>query len=211
MNHPSKLASKQGTIFKSKALEVFTKTNPWLTLFFYGGVLAGCAYLFTTNGGTWSRGVVFYISGFFFWTLFEYILHRYIFHYVDDAPWAKRFHYIVHGIHHEFPRDQQRLFMPPLPGTIILTLTIAPIFLLMGYNGLIFVSGMINGYLIYAFMHYFIHSIKPPKALEGMWRFHNLHHYKYPDKAYGVSSPLWDYVFGTMPPRSTRKERDVLA
>jgi sterol desaturase/sphingolipid hydroxylase (fatty acid hydroxylase superfamily) len=28
---------------------------------------------------------------------------------------------------------------------------------------------------------------------------HMHHHFKTPNKRFGVSSPLWDYVFGTMP------------
>ena len=48
-------------------------------------------------------------------------------------------------------------------------------------------------------MHYAIHAIKPPfKWMKGLWRNHELHHYKHADKGFGVSSTLWDHVFSTM-------------
>jgi sterol desaturase/sphingolipid hydroxylase (fatty acid hydroxylase superfamily) len=61
-------------------------------------------------------------------------------------------------------------------------------------------SGFIAGYLFYDLTHYATHHF-PMRA--GMWkwlkRYHMMHHYKSPNQRYGVSSPLWDYVFGTKP------------
>jgi sterol desaturase/sphingolipid hydroxylase (fatty acid hydroxylase superfamily) len=38
------------------------------------------------------------------------------------------------------------------------------------------------------------------KGRVGLWLKHHhvLHHYRNPDRGYGVSTPLWDYIFGTM-------------
>ncbi|HOA37827.1 MAG TPA: sterol desaturase family protein [Flavihumibacter sp.] len=48
-------------------------------------------------------------------------------------------------------------------------------------------------------MHYAIHTWKPPfKWMKGLWRNHHLHHYKDEGKGYGVSTTVWDRVFGTM-------------
>ena len=33
--------------------------------------------------------------------------------------------------------------------------------------------------------------------MKPIWRNHHLHHYKNDDKGFGVSSHLWDKVFGT--------------
>ena len=53
-----------------------------------------------------------FLGGIFFWTFFEYMMHRFVFHLVTENPRTKRIAYIMHGNHHEFPRDRQRLFMP---------------------------------------------------------------------------------------------------
>jgi len=54
-------------------------------------------------------------------------------------------------------------------------------------------------------MHYIQHIFKAPKGFfKSWWANHAVHHYKDQTKAYGVSSPLWDYVFGTMPVKSKK-------
>lgn len=47
-------------------------------------------------------------------------------------------------------------------------------------------------------MHYAIHAWNPPyKWMKPLWRNHHLHHYKDEHKGFGVSTHLWDWVFGT--------------
>jgi sterol desaturase/sphingolipid hydroxylase (fatty acid hydroxylase superfamily) len=143
-----------------------------------------------------------FVAAIFAWTLAEYLLHRFVFHYVDERPWVQRFHYLVHGVHHEYPSDPHHLFMPPVPSLILASLFGGLFYLLMGRYGVPFLAGFIVGYLMYSTMHYLMHRVKnPPAFLRGLWRHHHLHHFKSPDKAFGVSSPLWDWVFGTMPER----------
>jgi sterol desaturase/sphingolipid hydroxylase (fatty acid hydroxylase superfamily) len=56
----------------------------------------------------------------------------------------------------------------------------------------------IVGYLIYDYIHYATHhfSMKNPVA-KYLRRYHLKHHYSGETGRYGVSSPLWDIVFGT--------------
>lgn len=103
--------------------------------------------------------------------------------------------------------------MPPVPSVlmafVVLLLFYGFSFLLFGSGGyaLVFFSGFIFGYLIYVSIHFAIHAFPPPKYLKVLWRNHHLHHYKYPDKAFGVSSVFWDTVFGTLPNRKTKMEK----
>jgi sterol desaturase/sphingolipid hydroxylase (fatty acid hydroxylase superfamily) len=61
-------------------------------------------------------------------------------------------------------------------------------------------AGFILGYLAYDLIHYATHHFMMRKgALKFLKRYHMQHHYKTPDRRFGVSSPLWDMVFGTMP------------
>ena len=109
----------------------------------------------------------------------------------------------MHGNHHEYPRDKERLFMPPVP-SIIIASALFGIFYFIGYLmgfrafAFTFFPGFILGYLLYGSMHYAIHAWSPPfKWMKGLWRNHHLHHYKNEEHGFGVSSTLWDHVFGT--------------
>src|SRR5262245_48675371 len=54
-----------------------------------------------------------FLVGVLCWTLLEYIIHRYVFHYEPKTNWGKKLHFIVHGVHHDYPNDASRLVMPP--------------------------------------------------------------------------------------------------
>jgi sterol desaturase/sphingolipid hydroxylase (fatty acid hydroxylase superfamily) len=134
-----------------------------------------------------------------FWSFFEYIAHRFIFHWVSDNPRVKKFAYVLHGNHHHYPRDRQRLFMPPVPSLIIASVLFGLMYLIMKDKAFMFFPGFIFGYLMYGSMHYAIHAWNPPfKWMKPLWRNHHLHHYKNEHNGFGVSSTLWDLVFGTM-------------
>lgn len=136
-----------------------------------------------------------------FWTFAEYVLHRWVFHFVNDSKIVKKIHYAVHGYHHNVPRDHKRLFMPPIPAILILSTFFGLFYLFMGQAAWFFLPGFEMGYLMYAMVHYSVHTRKPPRRLKFLWEHHSLHHYRYPDLAFGVSNTFWDKVFGTMPPK----------
>ncbi|WP_423147828.1 sterol desaturase family protein [Rubrolithibacter danxiaensis] len=186
----------QAQLFKNSFLESLTKTRPWIIYSIY---IPLCAFLLFYSYSELGFSAAF-ISGLFFismlsWTLCEYIAHRYLFHYEATSKLGLRIVYIFHGNHHEYPRDKQRLFMPPVPSMIAAFLLFSLFFglsyLLTGTGNYAFICfpGFVTGYLIYVSRHYAIHAFPPP----------NLHHYKYPEKGFGVSSVIWDVVFRTIP------------
>jgi sterol desaturase/sphingolipid hydroxylase (fatty acid hydroxylase superfamily) len=145
------------------------------------------------------RIILTFFAGMLFWSFFEYIAHRFIFHWVSDNPRVKKFAYVLHGNHHHYPRDRQRLFMPPVPSLIIASVLFGLMYLIMKDKAFMFFPGFIFGYLMYGSMHYAIHAWNPPfKWMKPLWRNHHLHHYKNEHNGFGVSSTLWDLVFGTM-------------
>ena len=193
-------------IFKNGLLEALTRTRPWviyaiyipLNIFMILYVLIEFQYSAVTI-------VPIFLIAMASWTFFEYLVHRFLFHYHATTGFAKRLVYVFHENHHEFPRDRERLFMPPVP-SILLAALVFSVFGLISYMlsgtigyAMIFFPGFITGYLIYVSMHYAIHAYAPPKYLKMLWRNHHLHHYKYPDKAFGVSSMFWDKLFDTLP------------
>ena len=190
----------QARLFKSPFLELLTKTHPFVIYSIYFPVISfmlyyGVEYLGVDVG----TEALICFSGLLFWTFFEYLMHRYLFHFITESRAGQRFVYTLHGVHHEYPRDRERLFMPPVPSIIISSLIFGGMYLLMGVYALSFWPGFIFGYMLYGTMHYSIHSYAPPRWLTALWRNHHLHHYKYPEKGFGVSSVLWDHVFGTVP------------
>ncbi|MCW3075472.1 MAG: fatty acid hydroxylase [Bacteroidetes bacterium] len=203
-----KIQSQQGRIFKNNFLEKLTKSTPTITITYYICLIALFFYLssvFTTLNFAHTIGL--YLFGLMLWTLMEYILHRFIFHIDDYFPECKRLHYILHGVHHENPKDKERLFMPPVPGALIAFTLFVFWFIFFGWNALALMAGITNGYLLYSYIHYTVHT-KPTKLfMQKLWIHHLKHHYKYPHKAYGVSSPFWDIVFRTMPPEHPNERK----
>lgn len=91
--------------------------------------------------------------------------------------------------------------MPPIPWVILVVGIHFLLRLIMGEWAFPFESGMIFGYLGYIYVHYQVHTNRPPKFIKNLMIHHALHHYKYPELAFGVSTTLWDHVFNTMPPK----------
>ncbi|EMQ94794.1 MAG: fatty acid hydroxylase [Xanthomarina sp.] len=202
----------QAEIFKNPFLERLTKTDPISNIIVYGLVNAILVYIAIGVIGlsVWAFLGLF-VFGLFFWTFAEYMLHRFVFHWVTEAKWSQRFHFIMHGAHHHYPTDKERLLMPPVPGIILASLLFGMfyvVFWMIGYSNLVygFFPGFFIGYLMYSFVHRATHVMRPPKRFRDLWHHHSLHHYKYPNKAFGVSNTFWDRVFGTMPPKKEKKK-----
>jgi sterol desaturase/sphingolipid hydroxylase (fatty acid hydroxylase superfamily) len=179
---------------------MLTKTHPLVIWGIYSPVMLYCLY-YSRMGLRFSFlhiGLTF-IAGAFFWTFFEYIMHRFIFHMIAESEKARKIVYVLHGNHHEYPRDRERLFMPPVPSLILACMIFLLMFGVMRENSFMFFSGFLLGYLLYGSMHYAIHAWNPPfKWLKPLWRNHHLHHYKSEHQGFGVSTTIWDRIFGTM-------------
>lgn len=198
----------QARLFHNNLLEMLSKTHPAVIYSIYFPVMAFMLYYgaqYRALSPMVETGLFF--AGLIFWTLFEYVMHRYLFHMVAESKMGRKIVYTMHGVHHEYPRDRARLFMPPVPSIIISGIVFAMMYVVLGWGALAFFPGFIFGYLLYASMHYAIHAYAPPKFMKALWRNHHLHHYKTPDKGFGVSSVLWDVVFGTVPDRMHAEEK----
>jgi sterol desaturase/sphingolipid hydroxylase (fatty acid hydroxylase superfamily) len=198
----------QAQLFRNAYLEMLTKTHP---LVIWGIYIPVIGYMLYHSAAVLEYTIAFilliFLTGMFFWTFFEYLMHRFAFHWVADSERARKFVYIMHGNHHEYPRDKERLFMPPVPSIILASVIFALQYLLLGKLAFMFFPGFILGYLMYGSMHYAIHAWNPPfKWMKPLWRNHHLHHYKNDDRGFGVSTTLWDRVFGTM--FDLRKEKE---
>jgi len=190
----------QAQLFKNNYVEYLTKTHPLVIWGIYLPVIILLPYYAHNTLNFGAKNIsIFFVCGLFFWTLTEYMLHRFLFHHLPETERGKKINYILHGNHHEYPRDKQRLFMPPVPSLILASLFLGLFYIFLAKNALTFFSGFMLGYLMYGTMHYAIHAWNPPfKWMKGLWKNHHLHHYKHSNKGFGVSSTLWDHVFGSM-------------
>ena len=190
----------QARLFQNDFLEMLTKSHPLVIWGMYIPIMGYMLYLSGADYGfSIPRILTTFFGGMLFWSLFEYIAHRFLFHWIPKTPRSTKFVYTLHGNHHHYPRDRQRLFMPPLPSLLISSTLFGLMYLPLGAQVLMFFPGFILGYLMYGTMHYAIHAWNPPfKWMKPLWRNHHLHHYKNEHQGFGVSSTLWDHVFGTM-------------
>lgn len=190
----------QARLFESQYLEMLTKTHPLVIWGMYIPIIGYLLYhAHTKLGFDITTVLLVFFGGLFFWTFFEYLAHRFLFHFVTENPKTQRFVYVLHGNHHEYPRDKERLFMPPVPSLILASIIFSLQYVALHGYTFMFFPGFMLGYLLYGSMHYAIHAWNPPfKWMKPLWRNHHLHHYKNEHMGYGVSSTLWDRVFGTM-------------
>jgi sterol desaturase/sphingolipid hydroxylase (fatty acid hydroxylase superfamily) len=201
-------------LFKSDYLEFFTHIHPavvviiWLPVAIYfmaraiTSRLAGASAIYIAVG---------FLLGVLLWSFTEYTLHRFVFHYKPRSPRQERIVFLFHGIHHAQPQCKTRLVMPPavsVPLSLIyyglLSLILGSLLGIPQWIWPIY-SGLVIGYLAYDLTHYATHHFPMRRGiLKFLKRYHMQHHYKTPDQRFGVSSPLWDVVFGTFPKEEPR-------
>ena len=151
-----------------------------------------------------------FTAGMLIFSLFEYGLHRFVFHGVIRLacrdPRYRFTAFMVHGYHHAFPNDRWRLVMPPMISwPLAVAFALVYVTALGEARALPLLAGTMAGYVTYDWMHYFAHHARPKSRL-GKWlrRYHLRHHFQDEDAFFGISSPLWDAVFGTF--RSKQRE-----
>ena len=184
-------------MFKSNFMEFFSKVHFSVPLFMYIPVILFFAIrAFAVANVTVLGFIGFYIIGLLVWTAAEYILHRFVFHYVPNSKWGLRMHFVFHGVHHDYPNDTKRLVLPPAVSVPLAFLFYFLFSLFLGHAYLwSFFPGFVTGYLFYDISHYAIHHFNfKSEFWKRLKKHHMLHHYSDSSKGYGVSSPLWDKI-----------------
>lgn len=185
-------------IFKNNFLESLSKVHFSVPLFIYVPVISFFVVRAFTFNITKLAFILYFLLGIVVWSITEYLLHRFIFHYQPTTKWGLRIHFVFHGVHHDYPRDTKRLVMPPSASIPLATGFYFLFSLFFTEKSLLsaFFPGFIFGYLIYDMMHYAMHHYNfKSNLMKRVKQHHMLHHYDDPTKGYGVSSALWDKVF----------------
>jgi 4-hydroxysphinganine ceramide fatty acyl 2-hydroxylase len=195
------VSNKNETVrmFESNFMEFFSHVHPATPAILYGPVIAWMLYdAFFLKKLPVLAILGLFLIGILIWTLLEYFIHRCIFHYQPKTRWGRALHFIAHGVHHDYPNDATRLVMPPvisIPLAIVFYFLFA---LTLGHYAPAVSAGFGFGYVCYDSIHYATHHFQ---MKHGIWRwlkqYHLRHHYNDDHAGYGVSSPLWDFIFKT--------------
>jgi dihydroceramide fatty acyl 2-hydroxylase len=185
-------------MFESRWLDACSRVHPMVPILIFGPAIAVLS-AWSLSSRSLASTIALAIGGYGLWTLFEYWLHRIVFHFEPDHGIGARLHWIIHGVHHEHPNDPLRLVMPPAVSVPLGAIVFGLLYLAFGSSyapGL--GAGFFAGYLAYDMIHYYVHHFSPRGRVSRMLRErHMRHHFQDDTKGFGISAPYWDEVFKT--------------
>ena len=186
-------------MFETPIIEAFSRVHPLMPFVFWLPILGYFLYAARSSALGLPMIAILVVAGVLFWTLTEYVLHRYLFHRITGTYAGRRFYFVLHGVHHDFALDTSRLVMPlgvSIPmGVVVywlLRLPLGPVLIDPVF------AGFGAGYLLYDGIHYATHHFRMTSPIGAfLKRYHMVHHHTGESARWGVSSPLWDIVFRT--------------
>ncbi len=202
-------ASASPRMFESDLVDAFSRVPYWIVPLVYVPVISASCYAAVAVEGLSVPGLALTFSlGWVAWTLMEYWLHRTLFHWVPPVSWGEQFHFLLHGVHHDWYRDRLRLVMPPAASLAVGAVVLAALSLVARMLAPLLddrwvygaFAGIVFGYLVYDMIHYYVHHGKPTtRVMLALRSHHSKHHHnpRFQEKKYGVSTTVWDHVFGT--------------
>jgi sterol desaturase/sphingolipid hydroxylase (fatty acid hydroxylase superfamily) len=187
-------------MFESGFVDFFSRTHPAVVPVIFVPASVGLLWYGASEGGLDVPSLALWFAvGVVLWSLSEYWLHRTLFHWTPRFPGGERLHFLVHGVHHQWPKDKYRLVMPPAVSITLFFVFLGLWYLLFGARLVWPIhAGFVAGYLLYDMTHYYVHHFSPKSDYgRELKKHHMLHHFKDPTRRFGVSSMVWDRVFGT--------------
>ncbi len=187
-------------MFDSRVLDALSRVHPAVpVIIFLPAIAALSAWALSSLSAL--ATVALAAAGYALWTLFEYWLHRLVFHFEPQDGVGARLHWIIHGVHHDHPNDPMRLVMPPAVSLPLGAGVFGLLYLIFGSHYAPAIgAGFFAGYLVYDLTHYYLHHFRPRGRLGRMLRErHMRHHFQDDTRGFGISAPYWDEVFRTSP------------
>jgi dihydroceramide fatty acyl 2-hydroxylase len=185
-------------MFESRVLDSLSRVHPVVPVLIFAPAIV-LLFAWALSERSLGAVVLLAIGGYALWTLFEYWLHRLVFHFEPEDGLGARLHWIIHGVHHDHPNDPMRLVMPPSVSVPVAALVFGALYLAFGLpDARALGAGFLFGYLAYDMTHYYLHHFVPRGALGRMLRErHMRHHFQDDTRGFGISAPYWDDLFGT--------------
>jgi sterol desaturase/sphingolipid hydroxylase (fatty acid hydroxylase superfamily) len=204
---PNKCSCPDGECFEPEVIVAVATRRRFTPFYFYLGVVL-CLGFVVARAGFFSWSIVPLLTvGVISWGLFEYGMHRFIFHYDARSRLGRKFLYHAHVSHHENPRGKNRV-----PASLFLAAPIGAGYWLLAWAATgswaaaswSFI-GLAAGYFSYKWVHFQCHHRRSRlRLLRYLRHYHLLHHHKTPALRFGVTSPLFDLAFGTFRAPSPR-------
>ncbi len=197
-------------LFDNDVLESLSRVHPFIPAMVWTPILTWLLWrsfaIHLLHGGVVCALAA---GGLLVWSFTEYAIHRFVFHLAPSSPGCKRLQFLVHGVHHEHPDDPLRLLMPPVPAAIMAGILYGLFRTVLGPTWVDpFFASFLAGYLAYDYTHLHLHRGSPRTRLGRHLRRHHMrHHFVTPDARWGVTSPLWDWVFRTTGERPASRSR----
>lgn len=204
------IRNEKGRMFESEFFEFFSKVHPAAPFVFWIPIGLGTfGYALATGLTSAKQSAVMVPLGFFAWQAAEYFVHKDLFHWLGIGPVSRRFHDIVHGFHHKYPDDSDRLVMPLAVSIGIALLVGGALYL--AHKPAITIplwTGVLSGYLFYDFMHWSTHFRKPLTKWGRKMRAHHMsHHFADVDTNFGISNRWMDVLMSTQKKRNAGEQR----
>jgi sterol desaturase/sphingolipid hydroxylase (fatty acid hydroxylase superfamily) len=199
-----------GTMSKKRSKQVRLFQNPWLErltvvslpVFLALWLILIPAILLNAWGTTTAGAAAsLFLGGLLAWSLTEYALHRFVFHWQPASASLARLMFMIHGNHHVAPADPLRNLMPPLVSLPLAALVWAACVAIVGPAGTWLFSGWIIGYVAYDIIHYGCHQWPLRSRISGSFKVNHIqHHFAETVGNYAITGMIWDRLFGSRIP-----------
>jgi len=176
------------------------KWSPYIKVLNFGIILPFCLTL--QPQPVWQMAIDL-VAILLLFDLFYYLMHRFLCHdegFMGGPPFLK-----THGVHHQHhkPCRLDTAYLHPGESFISLELFLLAILLLSLAMGRFHVLTIIVSYMIFIETSQtnhtlFPHNRFPFKYLSFDSRLHHVHHTKFTAGNFGIISPLYDWMFGTL-------------
>lgn len=184
-------------LFESEWLERFTLLSPRAFALAWSVLLPGIAAVGWGTAGPLAA-LALVAAGLTGWTLFEYAMHRFVFHLEPENGFLRWLVFLIHGNHHDDPSDPRRGLMPLVVSVPVGCIVWAACLALAGPQGTWLLLGFMGGYVIYDTVHYACHHLPMRSGLGAALKRHHMRHHHVDDtRNFAISAIWWDRVFGT--------------
>ena len=167
----------------------------FLDFFVYPPIILLCLFVAFDHSGLeqWLKSATLIVSGYWFWTLTEYVAHRFVLHRVPVFA-------TLHKAHHDEPHA---LIGTPTIFSLVVFYCFA-FWPVAEFDGMrpaaSWFAGLLLGYFLYVTAHYIVHHVSSGgfRFVKKLKRQHALHHHSEADCNFGVTTSFWDRLFGTL-------------
>lgn len=186
-------------LFRSQKLERLSVISLRAFLLTWAVALPLIAWIGVAISGSGLFIAPLLLIGIVVWSLFEYAMHRFAFHWTSDVPFIRGTIFVLHGNHHVNSNDPLRNLMPPIVSMPIAAVVWGLSVLALGPYGTWLFLGFISGYVVYDVIHFGCHQWPMKKGLAAVVKRHHMrHHHGNEAGNFAITTPLWDRLFGTM-------------